>query len=855
MKQIIVSMIILTTLTYARVVGIKKLQWLDPYGREPTGYKQWHNLYVDKSEITKIGNVYLKTSGRQNVVNVIVNASIYSDIINELNIFTQDLINAGYSIQLDTISGMSAFVLRNHLAGITDLVGAIFIGEVPVAWFETNGFGDWEEFPHDLYFCDLNGTYIDADGDGIYDNHTGNLAPEIWVGRIYARNLNWDNEIRLLKNYFRKNHLYRVDSLSLPQRGLSFVDDDWSYWTTCYLDYIYSNVVVVNDQYQTTAANYRNHLAQGYEWIHICAHSSPWGHTFKYPTSQYRGTVFNYEIFTLEPHALFYNLFACSGTRFVEENHSAGWYIFNDPYGLLVVGSTKTGSMLYFEDFYYPIGQQNMCIGDAFKHWFTLWGENDWDWFYGMNILGDPTLKPKGQIQCYCNKEIYPVSQISTDWEDPEIVAPNPESDGFPQIVVNNDGTVWVVWQSGRSYTNGRSDIYGAYRSAGGWSGAMNIGPHIYWDYCPVIGIDNANRPVAVWAGYNNGQYDLYYSVYTGAWSSRQPVHTSDPGYDIKPAMVKDNTGRLWLAWESRRNVHLDIYAAYFDGSSWTSAQRVTTNSSDETTPVMAIDSLGRLWIFYCQRYDDKSEIWGSYYTGSQWFTTGPISGSQSNAYHPACAVDESGIIWVVWQSSDYGNPDIYASYYNGSSWSLPIQITTSQGSDLFPALTTDTTGTIWLVYQSKADGDWNIYYANCVDSTWSTPQIVADLLGADINPQITCSKSNELWLCWQSYSSGNWEIMATHRPGYGISESKSRSTQPAFNVSPSIFNNSLTIITKRACQEINIYDIKGALLETIISDKNKCAVWTPQGLPNGIYFIILRDKDAVTTKKVLLMR
>lgn len=855
MKRIVISIFIFLTLTFGSINNIKRLEWIDPYGRKPMKHSKWHKEHVDQKEPTKIDKVYEKiTKRRQNLVDIIVNAGVYTDIISELNVFTQDLINAGYSIQLDTISGMSHTTLRNHLASIPDLVGAIFIGEIPIAWFETNGFGGWEEYPHDLYFCDLNGTYIDADADGIYDDHTGNVAPEIWVGRIYARNLTWDNETRLLKRYFRKNHLYRVDSLALPQRALSFVDDDWSYWTTCGLDLIYSDVVVINDEYQTTASEYRNQLNQGYEWIHICAHSSPWGHTFNYGYSSYKGTVFNYEIFTLEPHALFYNLFACSGTRFVEENHSAGWYIFIDPYGLLAVGSTKTGSMLEFDDFYNPIGQQNKCIGDAFKHWFTLWGEYDWDWFYGMNILGDPTLRPLGQIELTCSRKMYSSIHAFMDWPTPEIVAPDSESDAFPKIIVNNDDKVWVVWESGRSYTNGRSEIYGAYCDAGVWSSAMNIGPHVYWDYSPAIGIDNQNRPVAVWAGYNNGQYDLYYSIYTGSWSSRQMVHVSDPGYDIKPAMIKDNNNNLWAAWESRRNINLDIYAAYFNGSVWISPEQITTYSTDETTPVMAIDSLNRPWIFFCRRFENNSEIWGSYYTGSQWLTSGPISGSQQRAYHPTCAVDEDGLIWVVWQSLDTGNPDIFASYFNGSTWSSLIQITTSSESDLFASLITHGSGAVCCVYQSKIGNDWNIYYTYCDDSTWSSPEIVADLIGADINPQITCSDSNELWICWQSYSTGNWEIMVSHRYGYGIIEQENRTTEPVLSVSSTIFSEGLNIVTIKPHQEIKIYDIKGSLVKTLSSNQQGCAAWYPDHLPSGAYFICIRDKHIISTKKVVFL-
>ncbi len=853
MKKIEVCFFILIAVCPGKVNGVKQLQWIDPYGRKPLEYRAWYQQSVAGKEKTAIKKVYELGHSRQNVVDIVVNTSIYPDIKPEIATFSQDLVDAGYTVRVDTISGMSHTRLRTHLAGIDGLEGAIFVGEIPVAWFETNGFGGWEEYPHDLYFCDLDGTYIDDDGDGVYDNHTGNVAPEIWVGRIYARDLTWDNEIKLLKNYFHKNHLYRVDSLSLPQRALSFVDDDWSSWTTCGLDNIYSDVVVVNDKYQTTAANYRNQLTQGYEWIHLCAHSSPWGHTFKYSSSEYRGTVFNYEIFTLEPHSIFYNLFACSGTRFVEENYSAGWYIFEDPYGLLAVGSTKTGSMLYFNDFYAPIGKQNMCIGEAFKHWFTLRGEADRDWFYGMNILGDPTLKPKNQAKNLTIDEKTAPRYNIGNWPTPVVIAPNPESDAFPRIVTNTD-KVWVTWESGRSYSNGRSEIYGAYYD-GSWTNAMNIGPYIYWDYAPAIGIDPQNRPVVVWQGYYNGQYDLYYSVYSGSWSNRQMVTASDPAYDIRPAMLRDNNNRLWVVWQSRRDINLDICASYFNGSSWSSAQKITSSPNDDAAPDITVDSLGKVWVVYESRAEDRSEIWASYYSGSNWIASGPISGTQTHAYHPAIATAGDGTIWAVWQSTDNGNPDIYAAYFDKNQWSTPIQVTVNSDGDLFPDLTTDNSGIVWLVYQSKRDGDWDIYYSYYNNSKWAAPSPIAILSGADLNPQITCSNKNELWVTWQSYSPDNWEIMVSHQKGFGITEDKNSIKGVWLTVSLTVFKKNLKIFCNQPCSPIKIYNARGSLIKKLLTNPQGTAEWSARNFPAGIYFITAENPNTFTTRKVLLIK
>jgi hypothetical protein len=859
MKRALFIVVISLLQLSGAIRGITQLEWVDPFGRQPITYNQWHALHADNSPttITTIGAFSDRL--QQNTVDIIVNASLYPHIITEIDTFVQDIVAAGYAVQLDTISGMSHTQLRSHLASLSGLAGAILVGETPVAWFETNGFGGWEEFPHDIYFSDLNGTYIDGDADGLYDDHTGSVAPEIWIGRIYARNLIWDSEVSLVKNYFHKNHAYRTGTLSVPDRGLSFVDDDWSYWTTCYLDEVYPNVTVINDMYQTIASNYRTQLGTGYEWIHICAHSSPWGHTFRNGYSGYQGTVFNYDLFGLEPYALFYNLFACSGTRFVEENHSAGWYIFVAPYGLLAVGSTKTGSMLYFEDFYIPLGQSSVCIGDAFKSWFTVWGEQDWDWFYGMNILGDPTLKPRGAV----TRTLTPDSPVTADrpsryWQDITVIAAHAESDGFPRINATSSSTLHVVWESGRSTTNGRCDIFGAYRSGSSWSGASVIGSWGYWDYCPCVGIDPSDRPVTVWASYEDGQYDLYYSVYTGSWSSRQPVHAHDPAYDIRPAMIRDRSNRLWVAWQSLRNLNSDIYACYYNGSSWSAPQRVTDFSDNETMPAMAVDSTGRPWVFYSRRCDDQSEIWGSYYTGAQWLSIGPISGSQEQAYHATAAVAGNDSIYVAWQAYDTGNADIYISHsLSGTAWSAPEQVTTAQQSDVFPVLAAHPTSSqneLWLAYQSHEHGDWNIHTAFRRNGLWADHIAIYTGNGPDINPHMVVDHSGEAWLCWQNGENGNWEIMSAHCSGYGIEEHNNEHALTPLSIHPSPFSKQLHISDLQADAQVFIYDVNGSLVTTLTANAQGHAMWQPD-VPAGVYCIMVKHHNEVNSQKAVFIR
>jgi hypothetical protein len=106
------------------------------------------------------------------------------------------------------------------------------------------------------------------------------------------------------------------------------------------------------------------------------------------------GWVLSEDIQTRDPPVLFYNLFACGPGRFTDENYLAGAYIFHTTYGLITVASSKSGSMLNFDDFTRPLSEQK-TIGESFREWFDaqapylLWEK---EWYYGMVVCGDPTL-------------------------------------------------------------------------------------------------------------------------------------------------------------------------------------------------------------------------------------------------------------------------------------------------------------------------------------------------------------------------------------------------------------------------------------------------------------------------------
>lgn len=356
--------------------------------------------------------------------------------------YIDDLEAAGYWVKLYLISGGDHTDIKSTLVSdqVHGLVGAVLIGTLPAAWYrnENDAHGETSTFPIDLYYMDLDGTWgLYTDDDAFFDSHTGNVAPEIWVGRILGNlSITEKSEAQIIVEYLSRNHYFRTrDIPHSPQRlfylnndgsphyrSLAFQDDDWMDGIhSQYLDGILtSERILINDSLATDAANYLDTISAvpgGYWYLHLMAHASPTSHSFKTGDTWNEDKVNLSELQNTLKRSHFYNLFNCSGARFTQNNFFGGIYVFANSYGLGAVGSTKTGSMLGFDIYYANLAGQlrpehiglandwdvtlgkKSTFGTAFLKWFRYiakdgFNNNEKIWHYGMVYLGDPTLYP-----------------------------------------------------------------------------------------------------------------------------------------------------------------------------------------------------------------------------------------------------------------------------------------------------------------------------------------------------------------------------------------------------------------------------------------------------------------------------
>ena len=403
-------------------------------------------------------------NSRDNNFLIIVDNGIYPAIENSINVYQSDLQNEDLNPITIAYEGSSVSDLRNLIISYYEsdsIVGAVLIGNITSAWYEM--YEDFDndgqpddpemvEFPIDLYFADLDGDWSDLNQNGIFDRHSGEVHPEIWLGRIKADNLTYTDlaEIELLQRYFDRNHRFRNGLIVSPNNALAYIDDDWEYWGEDYqdhLEHVYDDVELINNVNETTAPDYRsNRLPVDYEFIQVHVHSWPASHYFYEDNGEYYQEFYNTEISPINPKAFFYNLFCCSNAQFEVTNNMGSLYLLANDHCLGTIGSTKTGSMLRFENFYQPLSQDD-TFGEAMKQWWIesvdTGDDQGWErsWFYGMVFLGDPSLK-----QHYVNENIvyvdsdYSGAEHGTMYQPYNSIQEGIEAAEDGNIVLVNDG-------------------------------------------------------------------------------------------------------------------------------------------------------------------------------------------------------------------------------------------------------------------------------------------------------------------------------------------------------------------------------------------------------------------------------
>lgn len=350
---------------------------------------------------------------------IIVDSTLYAQLDFDINRYAYD-IRYVYGcnvimewVNFETCQDVKSLILNYNCQN--DLDGCVFIGDIAPAFFEKdNDFVDVYRnnsvvWPCDLYYMDLvNGSWSDYDNNGCFDCYSGDMKPEIFIGRISTTNMgSLIEELEGMKTYLVKNHKFWLGHRNVNKKyGLAYINKPWQDINPYSSDISslyggYKDSYTPNNLTSFGKTDYLNRINNyRYEFVQLVSHSN-----FDYhcefgqlENEQINGN----EIFSNGIKSLGFNLFCCYACRWISASQTnaflAGDYIYSPKSeSLCVVGSTKAGGMFPFTDFYTALNHEK-TMGQALVEWWRNknMNVNNVDsllcWNYGLTIIGDPLV-------------------------------------------------------------------------------------------------------------------------------------------------------------------------------------------------------------------------------------------------------------------------------------------------------------------------------------------------------------------------------------------------------------------------------------------------------------------------------
>ncbi|PJB99532.1 MAG: hypothetical protein CO077_01215 [Candidatus Nealsonbacteria bacterium CG_4_9_14_0_8_um_filter_35_12] len=338
----------------------------------------------------------------EKIVAVFVDTNTYNSLRSEVDQYLFDVNNdLNLNAQLFVENFTTPQQVRSELLRLKDknLAGSVLIGNIPIPYFESSKpfVGGDNIIPSDWYYMLLERTdFVDEDNNGMFEweKFQGKFAEKesqklYWSGRIKLYN----NDLNLLKSYFNRNHLYRINQIKTEKSLIVYSPNIQSGPSGATLEIYTQNIkdsfsrsgLYNKDQISVVVGisrdSFLSELSKEYESASINAH----GDAFSQEIGE---GVSSKDIARIKPKPYFYYLLSCSNADFSKENYLAGHYLF-DGNGLVVFGNTDPAMVGADEShFYMEYLSQEETFGEAFvkkQSWVSLPIQEV--------ITGDPTLR------------------------------------------------------------------------------------------------------------------------------------------------------------------------------------------------------------------------------------------------------------------------------------------------------------------------------------------------------------------------------------------------------------------------------------------------------------------------------
>lgn len=254
----------------------------------------------------------------------------------------------------------------------------------------------------------------------------------------------------------------------------------------------------------------------------------------------------------------------------------------------------------------------------------------------------------------------------------PVNLAANPNGSVGPQLGIDGNGDIFVVWEDD---FNSQSDISFSRSLDKGatFSVAKNLSNNPGKSFSAQVAVDPSGNINVGWVDTTTGHAEIFFSrsIDRGATFSSATNVSNGSGASSRPQISTDTGGNIYLVWEADvpPNPHRDIFFVFSTdgGTTFSSSLNLSNNFGDSTFPWLTVDTAGDVNVSWADTTPGYTQIFFMQSTdrGATFSPQQNLSNDAGFAGDVQMAADSKGNLDVVWSDDSPGVSQIFFSRFS----------------------------------------------------------------------------------------------------------------------------------------------------------------------------------------------
>jgi hypothetical protein len=241
-----------------------------------------------------------------------------------------------------------------------------------------------------------------------------------------------------------------------------------------------------------------------------------------------------------------------------------------------------------------------------------------------------------------------------------------------------HNGTVHFVYTD---ETDGDQDIYYTRWDGRAWWRSQQVS-------VPTVGVDSGEAAISVddekvhvaWSAYIDGDTDIYYRSYDGAyWSTIGKVNVDSADEEQYNVDVLSHEGAVHFVWTDYRDGDSDIYHRTFFGTRWGPVTEISADTDTEASvnPQIAASDMG-VHVVYTTNLQSYAATFMTTLESGSWDTPLYVGRDSQNDHEYFPKVDAEGKHVIIMYRLPVSRSNIVFRHYNNGNWETEENIITS---------------------------------------------------------------------------------------------------------------------------------------------------------------------------------